>query len=258
MNELIIDPIIKADKAIRLLGLTGTEEEKQESLIRTALHYQWAILLTDTEIYGVPEWYVDSETSKTFIKGRKCLSIEFQSDYANAMQYVGKSDEIQLLVESVDLSHENAVCAKFSGFYVNDEPHYYSDHLGTMDTVSVDVDRLSFYRQDIESVVSQKKDDIEVHDNPAKEDSVDIPIIQQRIIAFRFWLVSTAIEKSPTQSISVHTLQECYEIINSPTRDEVWDKLNKIDKKLFRAGKDDFFKAAAKEVEFQTGRRPSN
>lgn len=258
MNNPIIDPVIKADKAIKLLGITGDEDEVYETLFRTAMHYKWPVFLADSEIYGVVKWYTESNENATFIPGEMPLSIEHQSESAPAHLFIGVTDEIELHVTSLDVNAENQLCAVFAGFYVNQDAYHYSDYAGFMSTTMVPVKYLSFYRANIESLFIQNTAPVKESNDTPTDAAQHVPKIQQRILAFKFWLVSTASERSPNTSVSVDTLQECYEIIGSPTRDEVWDKLNKIDKKLFRSGKDDFLKAAAKEIEFQTGRRPSN
>ncbi len=60
--------------------------------------------------------------------------------------------------------------------------------------------------------------------------------LEQRRLAFKTWLAT----KADIKITADFQYQQCYEIIGNPTRDEVWDMLQKVDGKLFTSGQDDF------------------
>jgi len=74
-------------------------------------------------------------------------------------------------------------------------------------------------------------------------------IQEQRITAFKYWLVGNS-------GKSIHNdddLQDCYQKLGSPTREQVISRLLQMDKGLFTQGKDDFKKAMSKVIQFKTG-----
>lgn len=56
--------------------------------------------------------------------------------------------------------------------------------------------------------------------------------------AFKQWLAT----KAERQITADSQYQECYVKIEEPTRDCIWSSLQKVDRRLFAQGKDDFFK----------------
>ncbi len=76
-----------------------------------------------------------------------------------------------------------------------------------------------------------------------------INILDERIEAFKYWLISNS-GKSIHQN---NDLQQCYESKGSPTRDEIWNRLQKMDNKLFSSGYDDFIKEIGKVINLKKG-----
>lgn len=76
-----------------------------------------------------------------------------------------------------------------------------------------------------------------------------VSIQEQRIAAFKYWLVGNS-------GWSIHNpddLKACYQELGSPTRDYVWSQLQLMDKDLFAHGKDNFKKEMSNVIEFKAG-----
>jgi len=105
-----------------------------------------------------------------------------------------------------------------------------------------DREQLINFKTEYSTHFSQSK---KVNDAPSKPAKIS----EQRITAFKYWLVGNS-------GMSIHDpdeLQSCYEKLKSPTRDQVWSRLQKMDKSLFASGQDEFNTAMGKVIQFKTG-----
>ncbi len=64
------------------------------------------------------------------------------------------------------------------------------------------------------------------------------PINDQRLVAFKHWLAT----KANITITNDAQYQDCYKSIGKPTKKEIWEKLQEVDRKLFSAGDLSFFR----------------
>lgn len=134
---------------------------------------------------------------------------------------------------------------------VHDDVSYHiSQADGTIsEGVSIGYEKFYFDRAELikykAEYTSHYSENPKVKGSPSKRESVE----DKRTTAFKYWLVGNS-------GMSIHNdddLQGCYENFGSPTKAEVWQRLNQMDNKLFAAGYDDFIRAMSTVIQFKQG-----
>ncbi|HIF14318.1 MAG TPA: hypothetical protein EYQ86_02905 [Bacteroidetes bacterium] len=136
----------------------------------------------------------------------------------------------KLLIASKGFDSCNEDSILVSGFEYNNKSYYPVEESGTFirnQWLSI----FSFYCLKNELKIFIRNN----NSNSPSPKKKNAPVLEQREAAFKEWLIAS--RKSPGENLS-----EIYIDLGEPTQDEIWAKLHKHNSKLFKAGKDDFFR----------------
>ena len=238
-----LSPKPSIDEALLFLGMSDMEKIMAIHALLRITEYDVLPLFFDEHLTCVP------------------TSIKYGDQYDEENEYVetlliNPNDERELMSGQIHNSFylRQSTDNKFYilvSKLIHDGIEYYISHGdGTIrEYVTIDYEKFYFDRKELVKYKNEYSAHFSEKPSSNTDRSKKASLPEQRITALKYWLVGNS-------GKSIHNsedLQSCYEALNTPTREEVWEALQLMDSKLFSSGYDDFKSAAGKVVQFKLG-----
>ncbi len=242
-NSQILSPKPSIDEALEFLGMASMDKAMGIQALLRISEYDGLQLFFDELLTCVPastrygDQYDDEGgfTETVLIKPED--EREFLSEHILDSFRLWKSPDgiISILVSRV----------------IHDGIAYHVSHGDGTISEGEDIGYEKFYfdRNQLIDFKRTYQDGLSQSDNGQSNSSKKPSIMDQRITAFKYWLVGN----SGRSIHNANDLQYCYETLGSPTKGQVLGQLQLMDRDLFSHGKDDFKKVMGKVIQFKVG-----
>jgi hypothetical protein len=154
---------------------------------------------------------------------------------ANFQLHISSNNSLDLIVNKI--------------IHDDDSYYIYQDDGTHSEGVSIGYEKFYFDRNELIKYQTEYHSHFNERDKAKTNNSKSKGVLEERITAFKYWLVGHSGKSIHKQK----DLQDCYKELKEPTKKEIWRRLNQMDSELFRSGEIDFNRAVSKVIEFTKG-----